>query len=253
MKNDFCSLSVAPGLDLFHTGPALDHGPLPSLFYFALSGPDSLHTDPFNQPVQFLRGQMIRIFSLTLPGHENGLSPLKALSLWAEDFSRGLDPITSFLDTAEEALHFAIREKFADPNRIAFAGLSRGGLIAAHLAARYEKARLLLAFAPITKLKYAQEFSSLKEHPLVQNLDLENLVGSLYNRHVRLYIGNCDTLVNTRSCFDFAMALTEKAQEKNIRSPQIELFITPSIGRMGHGTSPEVFQQGAQWIAAGLR
>lgn len=254
MRNDIpiSLLSAAPGIDLFHVGPALDHGPLPSLFYFSLSGPDSLQLDPFNQPVQFLRGKMIRVFSMTLPGHENGLSPLKALSLWAEDFGKGQDPFSPFLESAQIAIDFAIRERFVDPDRIAFAGLSRGGFLAAHLMARNEKARFLLAFAPITKLKYAKEFSSLKDLPAVQNYDLEHLSESLYNRHVRLYIGNCDTLVHTRSCFDFAMSLVSQGEKNKIRTPQIELFITPSIGRMGHGTSPEVFQQGAAWIESCL-
>lgn len=248
MKPNIAALQAAPDVTLYHSGPALDHGPLPSFFYFSLSGPDSLNLDPFNQPVQFLQGKMIRIFSMTLPGHEANLPATEALSVWASDFKKGLDPIGQFLDSAVTALDFAIREKFVDPGRLAVGGLSRGGLIAAHLAARYEKIRFLLGFAPLTKFHYAKEFSHLKEHPLVKSYNLENLSESLYDRHTRLYIGNCDTLVSTHSCFDFAMSLAAKAEEKKIRSPQVELFIYPSIGRMGHGTPPEIFQQGADWV-----
>jgi esterase FrsA len=255
MRSDtaIAALNVAPDVTLYHRGPALDHGPLPSLFYFALSGPDSLQLDPFNQPVQFLRGQMIRVFSLTLPGHESHLPPTEALNIWAEDIQKGLDPIGRFLDQAETAIEFAIRERFVDPNRLALAGLSRGAFIAAHLAARLEKVRFLLGFAPLTKLRYAKEFATLQEDPRVQSLDLENLVPQLSSKHVRLFIGNQDTRVQTRSCLDFAMALADHASENRIRSPQIELILYPSIGHAGHGTPPEIFRQGVNWLTDSLK
>lgn len=247
------ALTVAPDIALYHSGPALDHGPLPSFFYFALSGPDSLCLDPFNQPVQFLHGKMIRVFSMTLPGHEDNLPPAQALSLWAEDISKGIDPIGNFLEQAAQAIDFAIREKFADPSKMAVGGLSRGGFIASHVAARDPRFRFLLGFAPLTKLHKAKEFSEMQDHPLARSYALETLAESLYSRHTRLYIGNSDTRVGTRSCFDFAMTLTEKAHEKKIRSPQIELIVSPSVGQFGHGTPPHIFQQGADWIAACLK
>jgi hypothetical protein len=249
LKTKIAALRVTPDLPLYHFGPALDHGPLPSFFYFALSGPDSLSLDPFNQPVQFLDGKMIRIFSMTLPGHEANLPPENAIQLWAEDMARGMDPIGSFLDSFAKAIDFAIRERFVDPGKMAVGGLSRGGFIASHAAARDKRFRFLLGFAPLTRLSSLKEFSSMQDHPLVNNLDLENLSPSLSDRHSRFYIGNRDTRVETRSCFDFAMSLVDAAHAHKIRTPQVECFITPSIGRDGHGTSPEVFQEGASWIA----
>lgn len=252
-KSAISALTVAPNIALYHAGPALDHGPLPSIFYFALSGPDTLTLDPFNQPVQFLHGKMIRIFSLTLPGHENGLPANNALKVWADDISKGIDSLGEFLDAAEQAVAFAIRERFVDPDKLGIAGLSRGGLLAFHLAARVEKFRCILAFAPITKLSKGKDFSAIHDLPALKNYDAENVSEDICSRHIRLYIGNEDTRVGTRPCFDFAMSLVAKAREKKIRSPQIELFITPSIGQMGHGTSPEIFAQGAHWIADCLK
>ncbi|HSX10327.1 MAG TPA: prolyl oligopeptidase family serine peptidase [Chlamydiales bacterium] len=242
MKTTCSALTVAPDVTLYHTGPALDHGPLPSLFYFAISGPDSLTLDPFNQPVQFLGGKMVRIFSMTLPGHEANLPASGAMSIWAEEQGKGIDP---FLDSVQLAVDFAIREKFADPSKLGAAGLSRGAFIAAHLAARDERFRFLLGFAPLTRLSKLKEFAHLTENPFVNNLDLIHLAKALGDRHVRLYIGNHDTRVGTRECFDFAMALVD---HKSARTSQVELIIGPSIGHMGHGTSPEVFQQGAHWL-----
>jgi esterase FrsA len=248
MEPKITALNAGSGVTLYHTGPALDHGPLPAVFYFALSGPDSLTLDPFNQPVRFLMDQKIRLFSLTLPGHENSLPATQAIQLWAEDMARGIDCLGNFLEQAETAFHFALAKQLIDPHKCAAAGLSRGGFLAAHFAARLEKVRFLLAFAPITKLHKAKEFAEHKDDPKVLRWDLEHLAPSLCDRHVRLYIGNCDTRVGTRSCFDFAESLVTQAVHKKIRSPQIELFLTPSIGQMGHGTSPEVFRQGADWL-----
>lgn len=247
-KISYTALEINSGLILYHTGPSLDEGPLPSLFYFALSGPGSLCLDPFNQPVQFLQGKRIRVFSLTLPGHEEGLPPTEAMGLWAKDLANGIDCVGNFVSQAKSALKFAIHEGLIDPDRVAAAGLSRGGFLAAHFAASSEKIRYLLGFAPLTRLSKIKEFDELQDHPHVRALDLENLAFDLSNRHIRLYIGNRDTRVGTTDCFEFAMSLVARAHEKKIRSPQIELIISPSIGQMGHGTSPEIFAQGAEWI-----
>ena len=57
----------------------------------------------------------------------------------------------------------------------------------------------VLGFAPLTQLSYAKEFSP---SPLVHSLSLTHLVDPLSDRNVRFYIGNHDTRVGTRNCFD---------------------------------------------------
>lgn len=232
--------------NLFHIGPPLDHGPLPTIFYFALSGPDSLCLDPFNQPVQFLDGKWIRIFSMTLPAHEGGLSPQNALSVWAEEIAKGRDPLGDFFEEALKAVDYTVRQKLADPQKLGIAGLSRGGFIASHLAAREERFKAILQFAPLTRLSKGKDFEAIKDHPLIHSLDAFHLTKQLANRHIRFYIGNKDTRTHTKTCFEFAMQLVEHSTH---RSPQIEFIMTPSIGQMGHGTPPEAFRQGAEWLA----
>ena len=58
--------------------------------------------------------------------------------------------------------------------------------------------------------------------------------------------------VGTRACFDSVMSIVEASHDKKIKTPQVECMITPSIGRDGHGTSPEVFKEGALWMANSL-
>lgn len=231
-------INVAPGISLYHIGPPLDLGPMPSLFYFALSGPDSLGLDPFNQPVQFLHGKMIRIFSMTLPGHENGLPATEAIQIWADDPSA----IETFLENFDTALAFAIKNQFVNPNKIAAAGLSRGGFIALQVAMHQDKIGSVLGFAPVTDLSLLKEFRGKQDpYPLEPK--------RLIHKSIKFFIGNADTRVGTKTCFQFANAIVETSQ---IRSPKVEFTMYPSIGHHGHGTPPEIFKQGAEWISTQL-
>ncbi len=246
------ALHVAPDVTLYHVGPPLDLGPLPSFFYFALSAPDSLCQDPYNQIVQFLHGQMIRVFSMTLPGHENNLPPTQALKTWADDYTQNLNPIDDFLQNLWTATEFAIQNKFANPEKLAIGGLSRGGFIALHAAARDPRFRFVLPFAPITEIDKLHEFTSIQDAPAIRSLNVMHLKQNLWDRSIRFHIGNHDTLVDTKACFHFVMNLVEEAAHHNLRSPQIELFLHPSMGHKGHGTPMDVFKKGADWISSCL-
>jgi predicted esterase len=193
---------------------------------------------------------MIRIFSMTLPGHENGLPAKEAMKVWADDISHGRDCVGQFLDAAQLAVDFAVKEKFADPGKLATGGLSRGGFIAAHLAARDARFRHILGYAPLTRLAKLKEFAHMRDNPLANSLDLTHLAEKLSDRHIRLYIGNEDTRVGTEECVEFAMSLVK---HKKTRVAQVELFLFPSVGQMGHGTPPEIFKQGVDWITTNLK
>ena len=231
---------------LYHSGPPLEAGPLPTIFYFALSGPDSLGKDPFNQPVQFLANRSIRFFYRDLPAHKDNLSPHKALDIWAQDMAKGIDVLGTFFEHALFAVDYGIRHQLIDSNRLGIAGLSRGGFIASHLAAREPLFKTILQFAPLTSFTTSKDLQIVANHPLVQSLQLTHLTEQLANRNIRFYIGNKDTRVDTQSCFSFAMNLSHAS---TLRSPQIELIMSPSIGQMGHGTAPETFRSGAEWLA----
>lgn len=246
MKLTCTALEIPSAVTVYHTGPALEKGPLPSIFYFALSGPDSLTLDPYNQPVQFLQGQEIRFFSLTLPAHEEGLSPHNAISVWAEEMAKGVDLLHPFFDAVQKAVDYTVQQKLADPHKLGVMGLSRGGFIASHVAARDKRFQHMVQFAPVTRLEKAKEFHAMQGNSILHSLDLFTLAPEIADRNIRLYIGNKDTRVDTRSCFEFMEHLTQHAPTK---FPPISLFINPSIGQYGHGTSPEIFREGAHWLA----
>lgn len=219
----------------FFVGPSLDEGPLPALFYFALSAKDSLQTDPYNQPVQFLKGLPIRVFSMSLPDHET-TSPEKAMGVWAEKMKKGEELIPPFIQEVKETIE-ALKPHITN---IATAGLSRGAFIACHVAAVCPEISHILGFAPLTRLDYAP------------HLNLETLTPHLYNRNLRFYIGNFDTRVGTEYAFTFIHALAQEANKHRVRNAPIEMIIGPSTGFQGHGTLPPVFQAGVDWIKEAL-
>jgi hypothetical protein len=81
-------------------------------------------------------------------------------------------------------------------------------------------------------------------------MNLHALIPKLADKKIRFYIGNKDTRVDTKSCMDLALSLSDAS---TLRSPNIELIMSPSIGLMGHGTGPETFKQGAEWLAKAIQ
>ncbi|HEY2811435.1 MAG TPA: alpha/beta hydrolase [Rhabdochlamydiaceae bacterium] len=248
----FKSIATHSDISLSFIGPDLQEGPLPALFYFALSAHESLGVDPYNQPVVYLSQLPLRIFSIDLPFHGEGLSAKEALKHWAENFHRGKDLLSACVERSASILEELIAKHIIAPQRCAVAGLSRGALIATHVAARCKEVRWILGFAPLTKLSYSKDFREIKNDPSIDALSIEHLTPLLTHRIVRFYIGNCDQLVSTRYCFDFIEKLAKEMRAAHIHSPSAELFIKPSIGFQGHGTSKQTFHEGAQWLAEQL-
>ncbi len=238
-------------LPLFYVGPDIVQGDqVPCLVYLALSAKESLQIDPFCQIATFLQSYPVRIVSLDLPFHGEGMMSNEGITKWAEALERDEDLLATFLDALETSLRLFFSH--ISPSRIAVAGLSRGGFLASHIAARIQEISSLLAFAPLTDPSRCLELIPVQESPLLKKLDLQFLTHSLASKNIRVYIGNRDQRVHTDSCYAWVRSLVEEAFSQKIKSPSIEFFLKPSIGYMGHGTSKESFEEGALWIVKQL-
>ena len=133
-------------------GPPLDAGPLPAVFYFALSAHDSLYLDPYNQPAMLLACDQLRVFSITLPGHDI-LPPNEAFSFWAKEVAQGHDIVDAFVDHCVSQIQKMLDQNVLLSGKIGVMGLSRGVLISGHIAARFDPKILpfILGFAPLIK------------------------------------------------------------------------------------------------------
>lgn len=233
-------IQLTDHIEVAHIGPSLEKGRLPAVFYFSISGQDSLGLDPFNQPAIFLAEKGLRVFSMDLPAHGPNLNPLEAIAVWEQEFSEGQDPLAPFLDKALFAINALFDKGLIFKEKLGLMGLSRGGLIACLLATKLPEVRAIVGFAPMT------QFSAAKQY------NLENYIDALCEQKIRFYISNRDTRVGTDKCFNLVQSLAEGAFQKGVRSPQIEMIISPPIGHMGHGTSKETFHEGALWLGKQL-
>ena len=240
------------GQTFYYVGPDLSHGPLPAVFYFALSAEESLLTDPFNQAVALLTSFPLRIFSLDLPAHGAGYRATEAIEVWAEQMAQGIDTLTPFLDQVALSIASFVTEGFILADKIALMGLSRGAFVALQVGARLCLAHMILGFAPLIQMSQTKECQALGNNAIAEALDLNYRAADLLHKHIRLYMSNRDTRVGTKTCFDFVYGLAELAHSHGIRSPHIELRLTPPIGHQGHGTSRETFEEGARWLIQAL-
>lgn len=244
-------LQPSSDLAISHIGPPLDQGRLPSVFYYALSASESLDLDPYNQPAVYLAKQGIRVFSIDLPAHGQNLNAVEALQVWADEFSEGEDLLAPLLNKAVSAIEAMLDKGLVIREKIGLMGLSRGGLIASHVAARFD-VRATVGFAPMTELTYAKEFKKDRTNPKATQYNLMNHTEALCEKKIRYYIGNRDLRVGTDKCFAFIEAMANKAYEKGSRSPPSEMIISPSIGHLGHGTSKSTFEAGAHYLGMQL-
>lgn len=231
-------------LAIHHYGPPLEIGALPALFYFALSGEESLNLDPYNQPAHYFASEQTRVFSFTLPGHGAGFNNQTAMAFWLQALNNQPRYFEEFFEKVIENIHFLVERGFVTKEHLCVAGLSRGGWIATHLAAREPLLKTLVGFAPLTRLGALDEFHGRLNHPY----DLILLAERLVDCRIRFYIGNRDVRVGTLDCMDCILAFTEASYQKGNRSPTVELIVSQSIGHKGHGTSRTLFEDGANWM-----
>ncbi|MCB1149740.1 MAG: hypothetical protein KDK48_06190, partial [Chlamydiia bacterium] len=146
------AVATKAGLVAYFAGPELSEGPLPTLVYFGASGEETLEEHPFNYPVAPFLSLGGRVLSFDLPYHHKGADKKEAIQQWVLELQHGRDVITPYVSQVENALHELARAGWITEDKIVFCGLSRGGFVAGHLAARFAGARALLGFAPVTKI-----------------------------------------------------------------------------------------------------
>jgi pimeloyl-ACP methyl ester carboxylesterase len=244
-------LKDSTGFSIRYLGSNLETGPLPAFFYFALSSEESLELHPYNQPaILAATSPSLRVFSFTIPGHGENLNKFHAMKYWAEHMAQGAYILEDFFEAVTRSVRELIDQGLVMQEKIALGGLSRGGFIATHLAARIPQVHTLLSFAPLTELMELKEFAEMPSlRRRASELDLVHLTDNLTHvRNIRFYIGNLDMRVNTDSCYHFIRRLADKGHEKHARHQKIELMIRQSVGHKGHGTDPHIFEEGTSWL-----
>ena len=196
----------------FLTTPETTTGARPLLLLFALDADTTLHgADTPRQPAYHtiadpLVAQGWLIASLDMPAHGEDRRPGEpdnALLAWAQRLQAGEPLVSTFTETVSALLNHLIAIGRVDPNRIAAAGISRGGFLALHAAAADPRIRAVVGLSPVTDLRALAEFAALQEDPYVGSLRLHEQT-SLRATAIWLAMAEDDTRVSTSSGAAFA-------------------------------------------------
>lgn len=151
---------------------------------------------------------------------------------WADVYSSGGDLLTSYIRRVNDTIEKLIQDRVVASEQVYVAGLSRGGLIAALLAAKSTHVKAVLGFAPVTVLADLPEFSEalkldgrVKERLHRASLLNDHVLQALVGKPVRFYMGNFDRRVGTRNAFEVVHRLAEMAGSKRVRSPPHEFVM----------------------------
>lgn len=190
--------------------------------------------------------------SIDLPGHDSfkGEDSQPGLVAWREASDRGEDFVASFTSQVTGVLDFLIEAGYADPNRIAACGTSRGGFMALHAAAADPRIKAVAAFAPVTNLMALREFTGATNTEHVAALSLLADAEKLAGRSIWLIIGDRDERVSTDDAIAFARRVTTLSLEKT-SAADVTLLVTTEP--KGHTTPKGAPELAAAWISEKLK
>jgi len=227
--------------------PKLPEQPVPTLFILGSSVEEVLNVPYFRQCGNQLAKQGVLCVSVDLPGHGEDVRTGEpgGLDSWRSRCEKGEDFVAPATDHFRAVLDELIELKYADPNRIAVCGTSRGGYMAVQFAAADERVRCVAAFAPVTALMALREFHTLPDRDLADRLSLNGVTEKLAGRAVWLIIGDRDERVSTDASIAFCRAVTNASLKQN-KPAQVDLHVIAEP--RGHTTPPGATELATSWF-----
>lgn len=224
--------------------------PKPLIVSLAMSGAETLQTDPYCASGRELVGKGWLAVSLDIPGHGSEARPGEppGIEAWRVRIEKNEAFVDELAKRVSAVLDTLIAEKVIDPNRIAIEGTSRGGFLAGHVAAREPRFKAVIMYAPVTDLQYIREFQPVKDHPGSKALSLVNYADKLADRKLWVIIGNDDTRVDTDSAIRFTREVCKMAKQRK-RAPSIELHVPATPG---HSSDATMHHAAAMWLVKQL-
>lgn len=224
--------------------------PAPTLFVFALDAERTLSSAGYRQAANHLMKRGYLCVSVDLPCHgaQRRQGEPAELQGWRHRIDQGENVMDEFTLRAGQVLDYLVSENYADPNRVAACGTSRGGFSACHFAIADPRVKCVAAYIPVADLADLREFKGAESTPLVRSLSLVEKASDLSGRGVWIAIGDRDERVNTDRSIEFARALSKSALTDSPRNIELHVFSVD-----GHTTPPHAPQLSARWIDEALQ
>jgi len=228
----------------FGVAGQLPSAPAPILFIFATDLETALTSSDYAACGRILEEHKFLCVSLDLPCHGMDVRDNEPAGLdgWRARLEKGDEFVAKFTARATAVLDYLIEKRYADPNRIAASGTSRGGFMALHFAAADERVKCTVAFAPVTNLLRLREFEGMNDHPATVALSLANHAEKLAGRPIWICIGNRDDRVGTDDAIEFTRKVV--AATKTESSP-VQLHVMQTLG---HRIHPTAHSEAAAWM-----
>lgn len=222
--------------------------PAPTLFVLASTIEGTLGDDHYRQCGALLLRQGYLCVSIDLPchGREQRIGEPEGLSGWRYRLDRGEPLIDELNQRLGQVLSDLIARGYTDPHRVAACGVSRGGFVALHFAAREPQIRCVAAFCPVTDLARLTEFKGAEQLPAVRSLALRTVASRLADRPVWIVIGDRDERVDTDAAIFFARSVSTESTRQKLPG-RLELHVLPEP--RGHTTPSGAFELAAAWIS----
>lgn len=220
--------------------------PRPTILCLAMTGSETLTTSPYRSSGIELAKNGWLVVSLDIPGHgtQHRAGEPAGIAAWRTRIEKS-DPYVDELATRVSAmLDFLIKNGYTDPSRIAVEGTSRGGFLAAHMAAREPRFKAVIMYAPVCDLADVTEFHRIEKNPRLQALALAHLAPKLADRRIWVIIGNDDNRVNTDRAIQFTREVVHAAKQKKL-APAVTLSVTATPG---HSSTEEMHHQAVLWL-----
>jgi dienelactone hydrolase len=231
----------------FGIWPKRPEKPAPTMFVLAATIEDTLGSAYFRQAGEFLAKDGWLLVSVDLPchGQETRKKEGAGLSGWRVRCTNDENFIADVTRRLSKVLDHLVAEKFADAERIAALGTSRGGFVAFHFAAADRRVKCAAGFAPVTDLAALSEFRGAQENSLVQRLALERHADAFAGRAIWLVIGDRDARVSTDAAIRFARRVTAASLEKKLPAlVDLHVIAEPK----GHTVPAGWAERAAEWF-----
>lgn len=217
---------------LFGEKPA---APAPTLFIFATAidemgkEPNGIYTSTGRDVAR--AGWVYVVLDPPCHGYDHREGEPGGLNGWAHRVKAGEDLMSPFVKRSVEVLDFLIAQKYADPERIAASGTSRGGCCALHFAAGEPRVRAVACVSPVTNPLALSEFAGVTREQ-VRAVHYDALLDRLVGKAVWLSMGNDDARVDTDECVSLARKLVTatRRSKPELKVVPVELIVGPSEG-----------------------
>lgn len=224
--------------------PISENAPL--LINFCSTASDGLDDAYFGRIARLCGSIGFRTISLDLPCHGPKVlsGENEGLQGWSDRLAAGRDPIAEILRELKLIVDELEVSGLLKNGTTVISGTSRGGLLALLAAANDARLNYVIAFAPVTDLRYLKEFAELPAAKLPEAYNLHQQCDPLAMRKLYLNIGNSDDRVSTGSAIDLASGIIKSARAQGL-SPRIELHVNAIAG---HTTQVDAHDRAFDWL-----